>query len=122
MEQAADHNFSNGKLIDNPALDSHLSVAGLLPAFEVPGRKYITSFDPTSGLHLGTFVADSGVEIEGKIERAAIAQRKWRHTSFAERRRVIRSLKKWLVENQEACARVACRDTGKTSGFILGLI
>lgn len=26
----------------------------------------------------------------------------------------MRSLKAWLVENQEACARVACRDTGKT--------
>ena len=27
----------------------------------------------------------------------------------------MRSLLKWLVENQEICARVACRDTGKTS-------
>jgi hypothetical protein len=27
----------------------------------------------------------------------------------------MRSLNKWLVENQEVCARMACRDTGKTS-------
>ncbi len=59
-------------------------------------------------------MADSTVEIEAKIDKAEVAQYDWRNKSFADRKRVIRSLKKWLVENQEVCARVACRDTGKT--------
>jgi acyl-CoA reductase-like NAD-dependent aldehyde dehydrogenase len=77
-------------------------------------REYITSFDPATGLHIGTFVADNEEEIQRKIARAADAQKDWRKTTFSQRRRVIKSLMKWLVENQEVCARVACRDTGKT--------
>ena len=59
-------------------------------------------------------VTDSLEDIERKIDFAEAAQAEWRESSFADRKRVIRSLKKWLVDNQEACARVACRDTGKT--------
>ena len=84
------------------------------PAGEIAGRDYITCFDPATGLHLGTLVADDIDEIETKINRAGAAQVAWRKSSFANRKRFVRSLKKWLVENQEVCARVACRDTGKT--------
>lgn len=85
-----------------------------MPPMNVPGRRYITSFDPASGLHLGTHLADNETEIDGKIMRAGEAQKKWAETTFTQRRRVVRSLMKWLVDNQEVCARVACRDTGKT--------
>jgi acyl-CoA reductase-like NAD-dependent aldehyde dehydrogenase len=77
-------------------------------------RDYITCFDPATALHLDTVLADNKEDIERKIREAAIAQKRWKHTTFAERRRVIRSLKAWIIENQELCAKVACRDTGKT--------
>ena len=86
----------------------------MLPVMIVPGRSYITSFDPSTGIHLGTFITDNEAEIEGKIKRAGNAQKSWKKTTLRQRRRVIRSLLKWLVDNQDACARVACRDTGKT--------
>jgi hypothetical protein len=79
--------------------------------------RYITCFDPSTGLHIGTLPADNETSIKRKINLAAEAQKKWKYTTFAERRRVLRSLNKWLVENQEECARVACRDTGKTRAF-----
>jgi acyl-CoA reductase-like NAD-dependent aldehyde dehydrogenase len=79
-----------------------------------PERKYITSFDPTTSLHIGTFVADNEIDIANKIDRAAHVQQNWRKTTFGKRKRVIRSLLKWLVDNQNVAARVACRDTGKT--------
>ena len=80
----------------------------------LPECEYITSFDPASGLHLGTLLADGEDDIARKIERANVASKKWKKTTFRQRRRVIRSLLKWLVDNQEVVARVACRDTGKT--------
>ena len=89
----------------------------MLPAMNLPGRRYITSFDPSTGLHLGAFIADSEVEIGDKIVRAELAQKSWKKTTIRQRRRVIRSLLKWLVDNQDACARVACRDTGKTCKY-----
>lgn len=81
----------------------------------IPNRRMITCYDPATSLHLGTFLADSGDVIIEKIQKAEVAQLSWRETPFAERRRVVRSLMKWLVNNKEVCARVACRDTGKTS-------
>lgn len=85
-----------------------------MPAVQVEGRRYITSYDPATSLHIGTFIADNERDINNKIERAAQAQQEWSHSTFQKRKRVIRSLMKWLVDNQDDAARVACRDTGKT--------
>ncbi|TRM62678.1 Aldehyde/histidinol dehydrogenase [Schizophyllum amplum] len=92
-----------GLPLENANLQSHLQ-----------HPDYITSFDPATSLHLGTFLADDESVIRNKIDKAAKAQKRWRHTTFVQRRRVVRSLLKWLVDNQEMCAKVACRDTGKT--------
>ncbi|KAG6918030.1 hypothetical protein DXG01_016882 [Tephrocybe rancida] len=101
--------------IKNANLKSHLEDPdNLLPPAADNGRDYITSFDPASGLHIHTYVADNEDEIRNKIGQAEKAQKKWRETTFTQRRRVIRSLLKWLVDNQDLCARVACRDSGKT--------
>lgn len=101
--------------IPKPNLRSHVvEHPELAPSLQVPDGDYITCFDPATGFHLGTMLTDTAHEIQEKISIASLAQGEWRKTSFRERRRVIRSLKKWLVENQEACAKVACRDTGKT--------
>ncbi|KAG6810295.1 hypothetical protein H0H92_012519 [Tricholoma furcatifolium] len=100
--------------IKEPRLDSHLRDPNLMPTASSEDRKYITSFDPATGLHIETILADNEEDIRHKIELAKHAQRKWRKTTFAQRRRVVRTLLKWLVDNQELCARVACRDSGKT--------
>jgi acyl-CoA reductase-like NAD-dependent aldehyde dehydrogenase len=83
--------------------------------FQPQDRRYITCYDPATALHLNTVLADNEADIVGKLQRATEAQKRWRHTTVKQRRKVMTSLKKWLVENQETCARVACRDTGKTS-------
>lgn len=104
--------------LPEPSLEAHLSTDGLLPAIPLGGRKYITAYDPATAYHLDTILADSPDEITRKIAAAHDAQKQWAMTSFHDRRRVMRSLKKWLVDNQETCAKVACRDTGKTSTSI----
>ncbi|KAJ7074290.1 aldehyde dehydrogenase domain-containing protein [Mycena amicta] len=101
-------------LIQNAHLNSHEENEDIAPAMSVQGARYITCFDPATGLHLATLKADSEEEIAHKIKLAQIAQKTWKQTSFGRRRRVMRSLNKWLVENQDVCARTACRDTGKT--------
>ena len=111
--QAADPQWESLR-IHNASLTSHLTEPDLLPHHFMGGRDYITSYDPANSLHIKTVIADNEREIQGKIQRAKHAQVSWAETTFAQRRRVMRSLLKWLVENQEACARVACRDTGKT--------
>ncbi|OCH89541.1 meiotic sister-chromatid recombination aldehyde dehydrogenase [Obba rivulosa] len=100
--------------LEGASLKSHEQYPDLRPPGFPPERKCITAFDPSTGFHLATMLADSKEEITEKIARADRAQKAWRQTSFTDRRRVVRSLKKWLVDNQETCAKVACRDTGKT--------
>lgn len=110
---AADPNFTSIP-IENAHLESHMEVEDIRPPLNIPGKRYITSFDPATSLHIGTYVSDDEKDIKDKIRKSAQAQKTWKKTSFTQRRRVVRSLLKWLVDNQEVCARVACRDTGKT--------
>ncbi len=97
----------------------HVPLPGLQHQYSA-GQKFITCYDPSTGYHLATIPADSEFDISEKINRArrAWSDSLWAQSSFGDRRRVIRSLKKWLVDNRETCARVACRDTGKTSKVV----
>lgn len=115
--QEADPDF-NSKYIENPALDAHHTDPSLLPHGASRERKYITAYDPATGLHLKTYMADSPRDIETKIGNAAAAQEEWAYSTFADRKRVMKSLKRWLVENQDVCARVAARDSGKTCKLV----
>jgi acyl-CoA reductase-like NAD-dependent aldehyde dehydrogenase len=79
--------------------------------------QYITCFDPSTGYHLDTIPADTEFDIAEKVDlaRRAWSKSRWAQSSFGDRKRVMRSLLRWVVKNRETCARVACRDTGKTS-------
>lgn len=115
--------------IENPSLESHLVNSTLLPTAPTPllmqgfptakptmKAQYITCYDPSTGYHLDTIPADSEYDIAEKIglARRTWVQSRWGQSSFGERKRVMRSLLRWVVKNRELCARVACRDTGKT--------
>ncbi|KAH8099755.1 meiotic sister-chromatid recombination aldehyde dehydrogenase [Cristinia sonorae] len=100
--------------IESPRIDAHELDPTLRPPAYAAERKYITCYDPATSYHLDTIMADNTQSIEQKIQKAAVAQATWAKTGFAERKRVMRSLKKWLVDNQTTAAKVAARDTGKT--------
>ncbi|KAF9448906.1 ALDH-like protein [Macrolepiota fuliginosa MF-IS2] len=103
-----------GQVIPDANIGSHTENTELSSLFPIADRKFITAFDPATGLHLATVSADTADDIAHKIDLAKEAQETWRYTTFTQRRRVVRTLMKWLVDNQDACARIACRDTGKT--------
>jgi len=53
-------------------------------------------------------------EVKNIVQRARIAQSSWKKSSFATRQLLMRTMLRYITENQEACARVAVRDSGKT--------
>lgn len=55
-----------------------------------------------------------GDEVRERVRKAVHAQRAWRSSSWARRRRVLRSLLEWTVDHAEALSKVASRDSGKT--------
>jgi acyl-CoA reductase-like NAD-dependent aldehyde dehydrogenase len=52
--------------------------------------------------------------IDRAITRAADAQKQWTKTTFALRRKVLKTLLKFILQNQDSIARAACLDSGKT--------
>ncbi|EGW33011.1 uncharacterized protein SPAPADRAFT_60335 [Spathaspora passalidarum NRRL Y-27907] len=74
----------------------------------------IQSYCPATGQYLGTFTTTSREEMDEQISRAKQAQQAWKHSSFSVRRRLLKTLATFILENQENIARIACRDSGKT--------
>lgn len=54
-------------------------------------------------------------DVKEACQKARKAQADWSTTSFAERRKVLGSLLRYVVQNQETICKVAARDSGKTS-------
>ena len=52
--------------------------------------------------------------IDRAIAKAKAAQVQWAQTTFSQRRRVLRTILNFILDNQETIARVACLDSGKT--------
>jgi hypothetical protein len=103
-------------VLPNPSLNSHLSDHSLLPpsAKSESSRSYITAYAPASAQHLATVPSLTRDEIEARIGAAVLAQQGWRNSSWARRRRVMRSLLEWCVKEMEPLAKIASRDSGKT--------
>lgn len=74
----------------------------------------IQCYCPATGQYLGVVKAHTREDINNFVELASEAQLTWKKTTFSQRRRVLGSMTKYLIENQTEVARVACRDSGKT--------
>ena len=74
----------------------------------------IQSYCPATGQYLGSFSTTSRKEMDEQIEKAKQAQYKWKRSSFTLRRKVLRTISKFIIDNQDMIARIACRDSGKT--------
>ncbi|KAF2268154.1 ALDH-like protein [Lojkania enalia] len=83
-------------------------------SLKVSGSSLIQCYCPATGEALGRINPSTVEGIDRAIARAKEAQVQWANTTFAERRRVLRTMLKFVLENQETIARVACLDSGKT--------
>jgi len=71
-------------------------------------------WDPSTMDYFGSLKAMNNEEVKNVVQRARIAQSSWKKSSFATRQLLMRTMLRYITENQEACARVAVRDSGKT--------
>ncbi|KAK6202731.1 meiotic sister-chromatid recombination aldehyde dehydrogenase [Scheffersomyces amazonensis] len=74
----------------------------------------IQSYCPATGQLLGVFSVTSKEEMNQQIINGKRAQLQWKNSSFILRRKVLKTLSRYIIENQEDIARIACRDSGKT--------
>ena len=84
------------------------------PSIKVPGSTAIQAYCPATGEYLGLVNPSTPDKIDRLISRASDAQKSWSQTSFAQRRQVLKTLLKFILDNQEPIIRAACLDSGKT--------
>eukprot|EP01118_Nematostelium_gracile_P013136 TRINITY_DN4925_c0_g1_i1.p1 TRINITY_DN4925_c0_g1~~TRINITY_DN4925_c0_g1_i1.p1 ORF type:complete len:601 (-),score=155.98 TRINITY_DN4925_c0_g1_i1:44-1795(-) len=81
----------------------------------VLGKDVITCYNPATLEILCNSPVMSPDTVKEMISKAKIAQKSWSQTSFAERRRVLRTLMNALVLHKEDMARISVQETGKTA-------
>ncbi|KAF2689379.1 ALDH-like protein [Lentithecium fluviatile CBS 122367] len=84
------------------------------PSLKVSGSSLVQCYAPATGESLGRINPSSTSSIDRAIAKATEAQTQWAQTTFSQRRKVLKTMLKFVLENQEAIARVACLDSGKT--------
>ncbi|KAL7920828.1 Aldehyde/histidinol dehydrogenase [Trichoderma austrokoningii] len=89
--------------------------SGKHTGIRIAGSPAIQCYAPATGQFLGTVEPTTEEGIDRAIAAAAEAQRKWAATTtFAQRKAVLRSLKKHVLDNAEQICRIAGLDSGKT--------
>mmetsp|Transcript_27406 Transcript_27406/g.58198 ORF Transcript_27406/g.58198 Transcript_27406/m.58198 type:complete len:660 (-) Transcript_27406:100-2079(-) len=71
-------------------------------------------YSPASLEKLGTVPNLSAEQVSDLALRSKSAQRSWRTTTFAQRRRVLRTLQKYVVSHIDEICHLCARDSGKT--------
>src|SRR5579859_5540979 len=65
---------------------------------------------PADGRPLGYHIPSKAADIDAAVERAAIAQRTWSPT-FSQRRRLLKTLLRYILDNQESIVAACCIDS-----------
>ncbi|KAL8714964.1 MAG: hypothetical protein Q9225_006472 [Loekoesia sp. 1 TL-2023] len=84
------------------------------PSIKTPGSSAIQCYNPATGQLLGYVNPATPDGIDRAVAKAAEAQKAWAKTTFKQRRRVLRTMLKFILDHQEDIATVACLDSGKT--------
>lgn len=77
-------------------------------------KSVVPCWDPATMDYLGELPACSPEDVRQMLGRARGAQQRWAATPFAQRRQLLRVLQRFILENAETIATVACRESGKT--------
>lgn len=73
----------------------------------------IQCYDPSTRQFLGTAPNMNPQQVHEILLKAKAAQQQWKHTTFAQRRMVLRTIQKYICEHVEDICRVSSRESGK---------
>ncbi|OJD35290.1 oxidoreductase [Diplodia corticola] len=84
------------------------------PSLKIAGSNDIQCYAPATGQFLDRITPASERDIDDSVARAREAQKEWKTTTFGDRRQVLKTMLKFLLENQRDISTAACLDSGKT--------
>ena len=84
------------------------------PSLIDPSRpNMIQCYDPSTDEHLGEVIAMTSSQVHDCCHKASMAQQSWSQTSFTQRRIVLRTIQKYIVQHAHTICRVSAKDSGK---------
>ena len=83
-------------------------------ALEVNDGEIVDCECPADGRSLGCHVTCRPPDIDSAIKRATTAQRTWATSTFRQRRHLLKTLLRHILDHQESIVTACCRDSGKT--------
>ncbi|KAF2666263.1 Aldedh-domain-containing protein [Microthyrium microscopicum] len=84
------------------------------PSIQLRDSSAIQCYCPATGQLLGLVNPATKEGIDRAIIKASEAQKQWAATSFSDRRKVLKTLLKFVLSHQDSIAQAACLDSGKT--------
>lgn len=84
-----------------------------MPLLDPNDKSKLNCYDPATKQLIGHAKNMTAVEVNEILEKAKVAQIQWKKTSYAQRRMVLRTIQKYVVEHVEDIVRVSARETGK---------
>lgn len=73
------------------------------------------SYCPADGRVLGNGIKPATIaDVDAAVRAAQTAQKEWSQTTFGERRKVLRTLLKYVLDHQDDIVTACCLDSGKT--------
>jgi acyl-CoA reductase-like NAD-dependent aldehyde dehydrogenase len=73
----------------------------------------LNCYDPSTKQLLGQAKNMSAQDVQEILQKAKQAQEEWKNTTFAQRRMVLRTIQKYVVQHVEDICRVSARESGK---------
>ncbi|HKP46166.1 MAG TPA: aldehyde dehydrogenase family protein, partial [Pyrinomonadaceae bacterium] len=91
-----------------------------LPPLAAPPREII-SYDPATGAEIGRAPLHAADEVYQAVQRAREAQPAWAKLSFRERRKIVLSARKILLDERDEIVNLISRETGKPPAEALSM-
>lgn len=101
------------ELSEAEALDS-ISAAKYTPS-NSSTTDQIPCYDPGNMQLLGHLPAMTSAQVKSVVADAQTAAKEWKHSSFKQRKLLLKAILKYTVEHQQNICRVSSRDSGKTA-------
>ena len=79
------------------------------------------SYNPATGAEVGRVSVTSAEDVTAAVERARIAQRAWKRTSFAERSRLVMKAREVILADIDGIAHLISQESGKPFGEAISM-
>lgn len=94
--------------------EARASPASPPPLVDAADPGVLHCYNPATLEHLGTVPNLAAEQVSALALRSKVAQEAWRTTTFAQRRRVLRTLQRYVVAHVDELCQLCARDSGKT--------